>query len=62
MKQKAYEYFIKYINTYSLMSKNAAKTCAFFELEGRLEELTRLPGTELRIKELEEIKLRIMEI
>jgi hypothetical protein len=62
MEEKAYEFFIKYINTHSLMSKNAAKTCAYFELEGRMEELSAIPGTESRIRELEEIKIKVMEI
>ena len=62
MEEKAYELFIKYINTHSLMSKNAAKTCAYLELEGRLEELKVIPGTESRMRELEEIKLKILAL
>jgi len=64
MEQKAYELFIKYINIHSLMSKNAAKTCAYYELEGRVEELKKLelPGTASRIMELEEIKTKILDL
>ena len=62
MEEKAYELFIKYINTHSLMSKNAAKKCAYLELEGRVEELSVIPGTEHRIKELEEIKAKVFEL
>ena len=61
MEEKAYELFIKYINTHSLMSKNAAKTCAYLELEGRVEELSIIPGTESRIRELEQIKMKILD-
>ncbi|MEO5996423.1 MAG: hypothetical protein ABIN89_06830 [Chitinophagaceae bacterium] len=64
MEQKAYELFIKYINIHSLMSKNAAKTCAYFELEGRVEEFIKLqlPGDEFRIKEMEEMKIQVMNL
>ena len=62
IREKAYEMFLKYINTHSLMSKNAAKRCAFLEIEGRVEELSRMQGMENRIMELQEIKEMVLDI
>ncbi|MEJ7766380.1 MAG: hypothetical protein WKF89_01115 [Chitinophagaceae bacterium] len=62
MKEQAYEIFIKYINTHSLMSKNAAKKCAYLEIEGRVEELSRMQGMENRIMELKGIKDMVCDI
>lgn len=62
MKEKAYELFLKYINTHSLMSKNAAKKCAFLEIEGRVEELSGVQGMEHRIRELEGLKEMVWDI
>lgn len=62
MKEKAYEMYLKYINTHSLMSKNAAKKCAFLEIEGRVEELSSMQGMENRITELEGLKEMVLDI
>lgn len=62
MKEKAYELFLKYINTHSLMSKNAAKQCAYLEIQGRVEELSNVEGMQHRIMELEGIKEMVCDI
>lgn len=59
MEEKAQELFVKYLKSYSLMSENAAKKWVFPEFEGRVEELSKISGTELRIRELEELKINV---
>lgn len=52
----------KYFNTHAYMSRYAAKQCALLEVQGRVEELRKISGTEGRIKELELVKEKIVEL
>jgi hypothetical protein len=55
MEEKANELYNKYLNTHSLMSKNAAKKCAAITVNETIRELEQIPGTEHRIEELKKI-------
>ncbi|MEJ7738778.1 MAG: hypothetical protein WKF97_15240 [Chitinophagaceae bacterium] len=59
---EASELYWKYFNTHSYMSRYAAKQCALLEVQGRVEELNKIPGTEGRVKELELVKEKIVEL
>jgi len=60
--KEAKDLYCKYFNTHSYMSRYAAKQCALLEVEGRVEELNKIPGTETRIRELELVKEKIVEL